>query len=219
MEIRLGAEVRGTEGKLGEVHRFIADARIDSVTDLVVKHGHLFGDERVVPLSSVKAVDGGTVLLDIDQRHFEILDGYTDEPLHAPYTSYSGPPGFDRGSFALDSAVTVGGAHGPAAEPPMGYPGGESTAPHDLQRGVIQSGTPVLDTHGAKVGEVHGFGVDAHGGSPLHLTLRHGGLLHHEDVALPPDWIQQLSDKGVVLNVAQARVDEEVERENRSARH
>jgi hypothetical protein len=89
MEIRLGAEVRGTEDRLGGVHRFIADARIATVTDLVVEHGHLSGQERVVPLAKVTQVDGGAVVHDRDEPHFTVLDGYTDEPLHAPYTNYA----------------------------------------------------------------------------------------------------------------------------------
>ncbi|HEY7293735.1 MAG TPA: PRC-barrel domain-containing protein, partial [Dehalococcoidia bacterium] len=76
MDVTIGAEVRGSDGKLGDVHRVIVDARTGHVTDLVVKHGFLFGNERVVPLSSVTKVENGVVYLDTDKEAFERFHGF-----------------------------------------------------------------------------------------------------------------------------------------------
>ena len=207
MDISIGAEVAGTEGSLGRVHRVIVDARSGAVTDLVVKRGSLFGTDRVVPLGHVTRVENGTVFLDLDQQHFDIMDGFADDRYHAPDPSYSGPPGFERGTFLVDTMV-AGGGMGPAAgSPSLGFPGGEQVTPDDLQRPVIAAGSPVLDAAGEKVGEVGQLSLSPENGRPTQLTLRQGTIFHH-DTDLPIDWVAELSDKGVMLNVPKSQVEE-----------
>lgn len=213
MNVKIGDEVRGHDAKLGEVHRVIVDARSNHVTDLVVKHGFLFGNERVVPLSCVTNVEDGVVHLDLDEKGFEAMNGYTDDRYRAPDPDYVGPPGFDNDEFMLDTLVAIGpgaGVGGTYATPPLGYPGGEQVSPDDLQRPVYAKGTPVLDAGGEKVGEIGHLEVDPASGAPRHITIRTGTLVHHE-AEIPLDWIQELGDKGVQLSVTKADVERELE--------
>jgi len=156
-EVGIGSAVEGTDGKLGEVHRVIVDARTNNVTDIVVKHGFVFGKERMVPLSYVDRVDDdGTVHVKLDEHGFEGMQAFADDRFHAPDPDYVGPPGFHNGTFLLDTVFfESAGTGGGWAGKPLGYPGGEQISPDDMQRPMIEPGSPILDVDGEKIGEVH----------------------------------------------------------------
>lgn len=211
MDIAIGADVLGTNGKLGSVHRVIVDARSNTVTDLVVKHGFPFTTDRVLPLGLVRAVDQAGVHADLDERGFEALNGFSDGHYRAADPDYTGPPGYSHDTFLLDAATASLGAGGTGGfgytSPPMGFPGGEEISPDNMARAIIQPGTDVLDADGEKVGEVEAFTASAATGEAGHITLRQGHIFTH-DAPLPAEWIAELSDKGVVLRVRKAEVDE-----------
>ncbi len=209
MQISLGDTVVGTDGKLGEVHRVIADASSDRVTEIVVKHGFVFGSERKVPLSHVIGAADGTVQLDMDERAFATMDAWAPDAMRAPYTDYVGPPPADldgafRGNAALDQAVAMGPMLGTAK--PLGYPGGEQVTPDDLERPTVSRGMDIVDVAGEKVGEVQELTFDAGDGQPVRVVLRRGFLFHH-DAEVPITWVQELSDQAVVLNVSKHDVE------------
>lgn len=209
MDISIGADVIGTDKKLGEVHRVIVDARTDTVTDLVVKHGFAFGRERIVPLSHVTKTENGVVHVDLDEKHFEIMDGYTDDRYRAPDPSYTGPPGFRNEDFLMDVTVAEGPLAGYAGGPvpPLGFPGGQQITPDDMSRPAVSSGTPVLDSAGEHIGDVHEMSFASDGGAPTRLVVRSGFLFHH-DTEVPASMIAEISDDGVMLNVTKDQVEQ-----------
>ena len=204
MDISIGADVIGTDKKLGEVHRVIVDARTDTITDLVVKHGFAFGRERIVPLSHVTKTETGVVHVDLDEKHFEIMEGYTDDRYHAPDPSYTGPPGFRNEDFLMDVTVAEspmpGDAGGPV--PPLGFP----------SRPAVSSGTPVLDSAGEHIGDVHEMSFASDGGAPTRLVVRSGFLFHH-DTEVPVSMIAEISDDGVLLTGTKDQVEQLAKRE------
>jgi uncharacterized protein YrrD len=209
MDIAIGSDVLGEDGKLGTVHRVIVDARSNAVTDIVVKHGFLWGNERVVPLGHVRAADAKAVHLDLNEAGFKTMNGFAPEHYHAPDPNYIGPPGFDNRSFLLTemgAGLSGAGAGTAYSSPPMGYPGGQETSPDLTQRPVIEPGTDVLDAAGEKVGEVQEYAVNSDSGTPERLVLRKGFIFHH-DTAIPISWIGELSDKGVSLTVGREQVE------------
>lgn len=206
MDISIGADVVGTSGKLGEVHRVVVDARTDTITDLVVRHGGLFhGRERIVPLSHVTKVEGGVIHVDLDERGFAALEGYTEDRFRSPEASYLGPPGFRRDDFLLDVTVAEG-AQGGGPTPPMGFPGGDQVSPDDMVRPAVSPGTDVLDEVGEKIGEVHEISFAPDTGKPTRLVVRSGHIFHH-DTEVPADWIKEISDDGILLNVPKSKVE------------
>lgn len=213
MNIAIGADVLGEAGKLGTVQRVIVDARSNDVTDIVVKHGFVWGNERVVPLGHVRATDAAGVHLDLDEDGFKAMNGFAGEHYHAPDPSYVGPPGFNNQSFLLmemTAGMSGAGAGTSYTSPPMGYPGGQETSPDLMQRPVIEPGTDVLDAAGEKVGEVHEYAVDSGSGAPMRLVLRKG-FIFHTDTPVPIAWIGELTDKGVSLTVNRAQIEALVE--------
>lgn len=211
--IAIGDEVHGTDGKLGTVHRVIVDADSDRISEIVVKHGFLWGNERVIPLSHVQRSDGSVLYMDIDQEQFRECDGFDPGRYREPDPDYSGPPGFNRESgvnFPLDQEM----AGGPVlfyTGKPLGYPGGETIPPESEGESIrttmpsINAGDPILDRSFQKIGEVAHLEVDEEG-FPTRLVGRKGLLFRHE-AELPVEWIQDFSDKGIVLNVDRSEVE------------
>jgi uncharacterized protein YrrD len=211
MNISTGADVMGTDGKLGEVDRLIVDARTDQVTDLVVKHGTLFGKKRLVPLTHVTRVEDGCVYLDLDEKGLDAMDGYAEERL-GPNPDYVGPPSDDlqgtyRGNMVFDTTVAAGaaGGLGPVGKP-MGYPGGEQLTPDLSQRPAIAPGMAVMSADGEKVGEIGDISIAADSGTLTRVTLKRGTLFKHE-TEIPVTWVRDLGHEGVLLNVPKAEVE------------
>jgi uncharacterized protein YrrD len=208
--IALGDEVWGRDEKLGEISRVIVDAGTDRVTDIVVKRGGLMSHEYVVPLSWVFGREEGVnVSLTVDA--LEAMPGFSDERYRAADPDYSGPPGFDaraegNAHLQMNSIVAFGPllAYG-TSTPVGGFPGGEVVDTGRMARPVIETGEDVLDCNGEKVGEVYSFESDSDG-NPRSLIVRKG-FIFHDDLELPAGWIDDLSDKGVVLNVPKATVE------------
>ncbi|MGH2583972.1 MAG: universal stress protein [Dehalococcoidia bacterium] len=208
MDVSIGADVVGTTGKLGEVHRVIVDARTDTITGLVVKHGFLFGNERILPLDQVKTVENGVIHVDMDEKHFEILDGYADDRFRSPDVSYMGPPGFNNMDFLMDVTVAEGPMMGMGGgpTPPMGFPGGAQITPDDMVRPDVSPGTPVLDSAGEHIGDVHEMSFASDTGAPTRLVVRSGKIFHH-DTEVPANLIKEISDDGVMLSVGKSEVE------------
>lgn len=213
MEITVGTSVSGTSGKLGEVHRFVVDARSSKATDLVVKHGGLLGGgERLVPFGHITSVDGDGVHVGLDEHGFDAMTAYTDDHRTARDPDYIGPPSMDQqgtyqGNAALDQMVAAGpvGTLGGISKP-LGYPGGEQLSPDDQQRPVVQSGTHVIADGGEHVGNVGDVAVSSDDGSLMRLTLKQGTIFKHES-SLPKEWVKEFGSDGILLNVSKSEVE------------
>ncbi|MGE5595369.1 MAG: PRC-barrel domain-containing protein [Hyphomicrobiales bacterium] len=209
--IAIGDEVRGPDGKLGEVEKLIVDAEADRISEVVVKHGFLWGNERVIPLEAIQRSDGSVLYTDIDQKQFKECAGFDPGRYREPDPDYSGPPAFDadaQDNFPYRVAVTQGSLLYLNAGKTFGYPGGEvSEGVSRLQTlPVIQEGDAVLSSDYEKVGEVSEFEGNADG-FPTRLVVKQGFLFKRE-AEIPAEWIAELSDKGVVLNVSRDEVRE-----------
>jgi nucleotide-binding universal stress UspA family protein/sporulation protein YlmC with PRC-barrel domain len=205
-DINIGADVIGTDGKLGEVRRVIADTGHNRITDLVVKHGGLFGgNERVVPLGHVTRVAGGQVFVNLDTRSFESLDTFAQDRYNAAGEDWPVPDRIQRQDWLLRAAAAEGpmGAFG---APPSDTTPETRPRPADILRPAIAEGMDVIDSTGRKVGEVGEFSIAAESGAPTRITLRRG-FIFKQDTELPLEWVQALGDEGVVLKVEKEAVE------------
>lgn len=212
--VAIGQEVHGRDGKLGQVERVVVDADSDTVSELVVKHGFLFGNERLVPLDRVQRADGSVLYIDMDEEQFSACDGFDPKRYRAPDPDYTGPPGFDAASgrdFNYDT-VWAGGpllVFGTSSKP-LGFPGGELQAPADVSTGMwrpaLKAGDDVLSSDFEKVGEVAAFEAEVASGKPTRLVMKQG-FLFKKQTELPSEWLSDLSDRGVVLTVPKDTVE------------
>jgi uncharacterized protein YrrD len=196
MEIRLGAQLVGRDGTLGEVRGLIVEAQSNHVTDLVVRHHGLRRFTRVVPLAHVTRIDGDSVHVDLDEHAFAALDGFVDDRYHAPNREYT-PPGSSATTFSMDAAVAAGGISGHMGS----LPGGQSW-PDDVQRAAVAPGTPVRDAIGEVIGHVSGLQFTAETGTPTQLSMRRGHLIRH-DTVIPVSCIKEIADDGILLTVTE----------------
>ena len=205
-DINIGADVIGTDGKLGEVRRVIADTSHNRITDLVVKHGGLFGGgERVVKLGSVARVAGGQVFVNLDARSFESLDTFAQDRYSAAGEDWPVPERIQRQDWLLRAAAAEG-PMGAMATPRPAPPSSTPRPPADMLRPAISEGMDVVDVSGRKVGEVGEFSIAADSGLPTRITLRRG-FIFKQDTELPLEWVQALGDEGVVLRVEKEAVE------------
>lgn len=215
MEISIGADVHGTDGKIGELTRVIVDARSRKVTDLVVKQGGLLGHERTIPLTHVARVADDGVHLDLTEKAAETMDGFA-EGRRGPNPDYVGPPSHDlhgtyQGNMALDQAVAAGSAAGlGAAGKPMGYPGGEQLDGDFDQRPAVSKGTDVLASDGEKVGDLGEFCFDHDTGAATRIAIRKGLIMKH-DVDVPLEWMGDIGARGILLTAPKGQVEAHID--------
>jgi sporulation protein YlmC with PRC-barrel domain len=209
VELRIGAAVLGTDGKLGELHKVIADAQRDRITELVVKGDGLRGREHVIPLKFVQRVEGDAIYLDVDKETFEGKAGVVDA-LHGADSDYTGPPSMDQegtfqGNLQYDSMVASGAQMGGKV---MGFPGGERLTPDIHDRPAISLGMDILSNVGDKVGEVAELSFDSDDGSLVRLVLKRPLIARRDPhAAVPVSWVKDLAVDGILLNVGKSDVD------------
>jgi uncharacterized protein YrrD len=205
-DISIGYEVRCDGEKVGTVARLIADASDAHITDIVVDRGLLHG-AKIVPLEDLASVEGGHVQLGVTREQFEAMDGFADVRFKQPDDNWSCPPGYFTSDFLLDTAVDFGAqaGYGSGAKPSPFPPSPADPRPN-LLRPTVKEGTPVLDVDGKKVGEIQEVRFHPEDGRLHHLRLKRG-LLGHEHVEIPLDWVEGLDGEGLVLRVQAAQVE------------
>jgi hypothetical protein len=68
LAVRQGAQVKATDGHVGRVDEFLADAASHRITHLVLREGHLWGQKDVpVPVSAVDRAGRDVVYLKLDR--------------------------------------------------------------------------------------------------------------------------------------------------------
>jgi uncharacterized protein YrrD len=205
-DIRIGYDVYCGSHKVGEVIRLIADARDSHITDIVVDRGLLHG-AKLVPLEGIKSVQAQQVTLTLTQEQFEHADGFADQRFKEPDDDWSAPPGFNHTDFWLNAEVDIGamGGYG-ALGKPSPFPSEPADPRPNMLRPFLNEGTQVMSSSGRKVGEVAQISFHPEDGRLDGLTIKRG-LLGHEHVQVPLDWIEGFDGEGVVLRASEAEVE------------
>jgi hypothetical protein len=74
LAIHRGTHVEATDGYIGHVDEFVVNKKNKSITHLVMREGHLWGQKDVmIPLSALGNTHDDTVFLNIDKHQVEIL--------------------------------------------------------------------------------------------------------------------------------------------------
>jgi hypothetical protein len=74
LAIRRGANVEATDGRIGHVDEFLIDPADDTISHLVLREGHLWGQKNItIPLSQIDHIDENTVWLKLDKQSIEAL--------------------------------------------------------------------------------------------------------------------------------------------------
>ena len=80
LAIRRGADVDATDGHVGHVDEFLINPINNTITHLVLREGHLWGQKNItIPLSQIDHIDENTVWLKLDKQSIEGLPAI---PIH-----------------------------------------------------------------------------------------------------------------------------------------
>jgi hypothetical protein len=74
LAVQRGARVEATDGHVGRVDEFLVDGTDMHITHLVLREGHLWGEQDVtIPVSEIDRIEEETVHLKLDKRQVEAL--------------------------------------------------------------------------------------------------------------------------------------------------
>lgn len=72
--IRRGTPVRATDGQVGKVDEFLVDPENDTISHLVLREGHLWGQKDItIPVSEIDKITDESVYLKLDKKAIETL--------------------------------------------------------------------------------------------------------------------------------------------------
>jgi uncharacterized protein YrrD len=198
-DIRIDNRVFCGADEVGRVAKVIADANDAHVTELVVDRGLLHG-AKVIPLGQVQDVRAGEVHLTLDREQFERANGFADQRYRYPHRTWAPPQGFLPTDCLFDVAAYGAGPSSALGALPGDLPATPPDPRPNLLRPVVSEGTPVLSADGKKVGEIASISFHPDDGRLVSAVMK-WGLLEHERLELPREWIADLDDKGLSLNV------------------
>jgi len=79
-EIRRGAHVHASDGRIGQVEELVVDSETLHITHLVMREGHLWGKKEVlIPVTEIETIEENNVYLKLDKLEIETLPTF---PLH-----------------------------------------------------------------------------------------------------------------------------------------
>ena len=74
LAIRRGDRVNATDGPIGRVDEFLVDPKTDSITHLVMREGHLWGQKDItIPISQMDHIESDAVFLKLSKTDIENL--------------------------------------------------------------------------------------------------------------------------------------------------
>ena len=205
MQIKANALVVSADGKdVGHVRRVVIDPRTDAISDLVIREGILFTEDRVVPIEMVADTDGERVHLKIDAKAAESL-GLFEETYYQPVDGegrrlptatfapayYWYPPVFGYEPTALS---------GTAMPEQLGYQlRKERHIPENTV--ALKEGATVKSRDGHHIGHLEQVLTAPGSDQATHLVLSEG-LLHKNHKIIPLDWVDKIAEDEVTLAVA-----------------
>jgi sporulation protein YlmC with PRC-barrel domain len=205
LDIRIGAEVHCRDGKAGQVERVVISPCRRQVTHLIVGKGLVLHKDIVVPIERVRFADEQHVDLDLTLDQLNELPEYKVVDYVAPDPSWHGSLPYDPGVTVLAvDPYTL--AWGPSTPSLAGKVVRHARLGVPRDAAIVPRGSPVEGQDG-KVGEVDHVLLDPRQHTITRLVVRRG-LLLHKDVAIPIDWVADVDDRGVILGVSRAALEQ-----------
>jgi hypothetical protein len=85
LTIRRGSSVEATDGRAGRVDEFLINPVDNTITHIVLREGHLWGQKNItIPLSQIDRIEEDTVWLKLDKQSIAALPAI---PIHHAETS------------------------------------------------------------------------------------------------------------------------------------
>lgn len=188
--------------KVGTVDELVIDPRSQDVTHIVVEKGFLFSEDRVIPVENLRQADEETIVLREGTQGLEEFPAYEQ----SYFVSYQ------RDSLAPQWGNWAGSPlfyYPPVGARPYsfhtGYPNAGAgvveregkSVPH--QSVMVDEGTKVVTSDGEHAGDVEKTYTDDDG-NVTHILISKG-LIFSTERLIPVDWVTQMEDNSIKLNV------------------
>src|SRR5208282_1356432 len=201
MEFTIGARASCSDGHCGEVKRLVFDPATETVTHLVIQHGHRPEAGRLVPAHLAETTDG-EVRLRCTLAEFGKFDHAEERELAYEGDEHVSDLGVLGSGFVYnvsgEALAPVGGAFmdiGP-------IPGRRKTFVEDIipvGEDEVGPGDRVHAVDG-EIGRVGGFLVNPGDQKVTHVLLKEGHLWGRKEVAIPITAVTGV-DTGIRLNL------------------
>jgi uncharacterized protein YrrD len=218
-KLAIGSKVRTSDGHdLGEVERFVVDPSGKHISDFVVDKG-IFDQGRVVSLNYVTSITEKEVLLSITREQADGLPGFAVQEFVQMQGDFTVPTAFG-GMVNLQGTTGAWMHYGPGAgggitnvggqslfEPaPIGQVITETVGPLTESEFTLDHGTDVISSDGEKIGKVDEVLL----GDDNEITgfVVQAGFLFHHDIAIPAEWVANITHEHVHLNVTKAKAEQ-----------
>jgi len=183
---------------IGRVKEVIVDPRTRQITDLVVQHGLLFTDDRIIAASLISSVEPQQIILRVTAAELaQLARDYQD----SHYIEASDAP---ASSATLRHCYWTAPPNASPSQIPPGL--SQITLPPDIvidaDRVMLIAGSSVETSDDQLVGKVEQIHTDA-SGIITHLLIKRSGI-YGEHKLVPVNWITEISDNLVRLAVDQA---------------
>lgn len=196
--------VTADDHRVGEIARVVIDPHTRKVTDVIVRKGFLFTEDRIVPVRLVESATEDEVRLNQAKDTLPEL-----QPLVEEYFVPVDPDADDETEAISGMAAPLYGY------PPVGVPwwGVNTTSywpsqpvavetqtnlPED--RILLNQGARVISADGQHVGDIDEVVADGIRGEATHFVVA-AGLLLRERKIIPTGWIQRVRSDEVQLSV------------------
>lgn len=225
MQFRKNSAVYTADGKqVGVIDRVVIDPGTQEVSHVIVRHGWLFTEDKVVPMAWVAAETADEVRLRNDITNLDALPRF-EETHYATYdTDEAATPG---STPATDTTTTTNttteyvqpyyayppigvawpgfysdplGAYALGAYPAQGY---KVEVERNIPEGTIalREGATVVDNRGEQVGTVARIMIDDKSQQATHLLITEGWIFREQRL-IPLNWVKEVRDEEVQLQVS-----------------
>lgn len=190
MNLEIGAEVWGPDGKLGTLTRIVFEPKGERVSHVVVEHGGLHPWEKVVPIHHLTRSEAGRIWTNVSLAGIADLPDYLESDLTGPAPALPTevplaeiqPVGLLWPSNVLGWYLPSHQTHSPAHLHENLPPGSHG----------LRSGTEVHCRDG-KIGHLEEVCFDEQTGRATRMVIRKG-FFFARDLEAPIDWVEAIND-------------------------
>jgi len=224
MQFKQGTHVFASDGQdVGSIDRVVLDPLTDDVSDLVVRKGWLFSEDKVVPIGMVASASEERVTLNETKADLQKLPKY-EEHYYVPATDADYktgkvvyPEGFASPVYGYPPLGTAWWGYG--AYPPADLqPNYAERVQQNIPEGTValKEGAHVLSLEDEHVGDVEEVFTDSATNHVTHLVISRG-LLFKARKLIPTNGVKRVDEDNVMLTVKTSVVNALPEYEHQSA--